>query len=557
MDKLVLNSALNYIYSPDYNKEYSIDKESLKRTIKNIEKSKSNRSRSLISSDFTPYITTIYNSIVLDSLTLSDSKIEHINRIFFNKNSKLIRGVDEKNPDVVISDITIESEYSDDRSGWISMINLEITNNSKWRRQEYSTTFKLPKGAYISNYYLDVFGVREFGILSEKKSAMWIYSQIKNRDRKDPGILYYLTGNRIRFNIFPFDSYEVRKTGIEILHREPIEINIDGNSIKLGKEKNNESISSEDVIYLSRDEKSTLDRIKRKPYYHFLVDVSKGSEVNRNNYISSINNLTKDVDYAKVSFIDSYVKTEIIDNNIETIYPEDNYEGGFFLDRGIRNALITSYKEFDNRYPVFIVLTDNISEAIIENDFSDLEITYPDLPYFFRLRDRENFTLHSLDESPLDEIKTVRRSELILPRTVLAYPDSFNPYAYVRDNNEVSIVFKDNKLQIEDIDDSYISALKLDVMWTLHNINPDKTGNSWRELIKASFSSGIMTPVTSYIVVENEAQRKALLRKQRETLRGKESLDLQDEVQEMSEPSLIILIILLSGFILIKRRKRN
>jgi len=65
-----------------------------------------------------------------------------------------------------------------------------------------------------------------------------------------------------------------------------------------------------------------------------------------------------------------------------------------------------------------------------------------------------------------------------------------------------------------------------------------------------------MTPLTSYIVVENEAQKAVLLRKQKEVLAGKKSLDLNESTQRMSEPELMLLLILLGAFMFFLKRKK-
>ena len=65
-----------------------------------------------------------------------------------------------------------------------------------------------------------------------------------------------------------------------------------------------------------------------------------------------------------------------------------------------------------------------------------------------------------------------------------------------------------------------------------------------------------MTPVTSYIVVENEAQKAILKKKQEQVLSSNKSLDVGEDAQRMSEPSLIILFILL-GLIMIIRETRK
>ncbi|MBK9582756.1 MAG: hypothetical protein IPO48_12855 [Saprospiraceae bacterium] len=66
-----------------------------------------------------------------------------------------------------------------------------------------------------------------------------------------------------------------------------------------------------------------------------------------------------------------------------------------------------------------------------------------------------------------------------------------------------------------------------------------------------------MTPVTSYLVVENEAQKSnAEKKKQEQALSGNKSLDLGEDTQRMSEPSLILLTILL-GLAIWYREKRK
>ena len=73
---------------------------------------------------------------------------------------------------------------------------------------------------------------------------------------------------------------------------------------------------------------------------------------------------------------------------------------------------------------------------------------------------------------------------------------------------------------------------------------------------KHRHKSKIMTPVTSYLVVENEAQKAMLKKKQEQALSGNKSLDLGEDTQRMSEPGLWILIILF-GIILCCKQIRK
>ena len=50
--------------------------------------------------------------------------------------------------------------------------------------------------------------------------------------------------------------------------------------------------------------------------------------------------------------------------------------------------------------------------------------------------------------------------------------------------------------------------------------------------IQASFANRILTPLTSFLALENEAQKAALLRKQAQTLAVNASLDAQEKPAE-------------------------
>jgi hypothetical protein len=91
-DKSVLNETLSYLYSPDYSKQYDIDKNSLQKTLNVIKSHKDHRdSRGGIFGNGIPYLSSYFNWLVMDNLTLSDSKINTIEKIFFGNNSFELR----------------------------------------------------------------------------------------------------------------------------------------------------------------------------------------------------------------------------------------------------------------------------------------------------------------------------------------------------------------------------------------------------------------------------------------------------------------------------------
>ena len=71
-----------------------------------------------------------------------------------------------------------------------------------------------------------------------------------------------------------------------------------------------------------------------------------------------------------------------------------------------------------------------------------------------------------------------------------------------------------------------------------------------------SFEAGIMTPATSFIALENEAQKAALLARQRQVLNARRSLDLGEEpLERMPEPPLWVLLACVSFALRMKRRR--
>jgi hypothetical protein len=561
-DKRVLIETLDYIYNPDYAKEYEINKASLQNTLDAVVQNKG-AGRRMNFGRFTPYLSTYFNWLVLDNLTLSDDKINSIERIFFGSSSFDSRPERILNEDVEISNISTNSTYDPSQNAWLSWIDLEMTNKSEGNRfAEYATIFELPEGSWISDYYLFVGEEKEMGILAEKKSAMWVFSNIRN-ENKDPGILHYLTGNRIAFRVFPFSKDEVRKTGIQILHKEPFSLNLDSNIINLGDD--NVSIpqevnSSDPVIYISSKQKQELKSINRKPYFHFLVDASINKESYVDEFSERIETLLKTYpelsENSKISFINSYVESTSLNEDWHQIYKSQTFEGGFYLERGLKKSLVDAYKNRDSTYPIFVVVTDSIYLAELNKDLSDLKMTFPESDLFFVVDQNGELQPHSLVSNPKEQMSDTLKYSF--RHAVLEYENDDNKF-YLPNNSEPGIILKDDLFDVAENDISeknWLTAITLQGKWHSQILHPETSDKEWLSLVKNSFRSKIMTPVTSYLVVENEAQRAILKRKQEQVLASNKSLDLGEDTLRMSEPSLILLTVLF-GLALLYFHKRK
>lgn len=205
-----------------------------------------------------------------------------------------------------------------------------------------------------------------------------------------------------------------------------------------------------------------------------------------------------------------------------------------------------------------MVVTDSIQNAILDKDFADLKFTYPESNLFFNLAENGDLIEHSLTENPIKELPETLR-ECMFCETVLEYKLSDNSIAYLQNNNEPSFILKKDifEVSVSEIKvKNWQSALTMQGQWISQILHPEISDKEWLNMVKYSFISKVMTPVTSYLVVENEAQKAMLKKKQEQALSGNKSLDLDEDSQRMSEPSLIILTILL-GLVIWFREKRK
>lgn len=573
-DKKVLNETLDYLYYPDYSKDYDLNNRVI-RILTNIKAHNRNSRGFLNNSHHTPYLSRFYTYLVLDNMTLSNDKLSKIEAVVNGYGANTRMPIDRRrwNSDVVkITNFDVESTYDAEQNAWRTWVNFEMTNTDTTNGQrEYDTTIDLPAGCYISDYYLDIEDRREHGILAEKRAAIWVYQQITRVTRRDPGLLNYVGADKVRFRVFPFTKEEVRTTGIEFLHKEPITINIDDFKIELGNKSKQQPITTatdltDNVQYISAFAKSRLEKVERQPYYHFIINASRKYNVKVNT--EQLTNFIKKrkVDLAKAEFNFTNTYSTIFtqkdfekngQNDWQTAYKNQAFEGGFFVERAIEKALLNAYENRKNEFPIIVIVNqDSYQDMIITKEYSDWKTMYPELSEFYRFNDNNQLIRHSLMENPVVAIDTV--TNLTTPNTVLAYPNPKNPIAYLPDNGAASVVMKSTKI---DLDfkamkkNDWQSALTMHGSWLSQNLHPETAEDAYYELVKASFKSNVLTPTTSFLALENEAQKAMLRKKQKEALLGNKALDISGQPNSMSEPELWLILVLFGAFVWWKQRK--
>ena len=550
-----LERALAYTYNPDYEKTYQVNRRDLGQTLNALRWHKEG-SRDWFMEKQLPFLSAYYSWLVLDNMTISDHKIDRLSAIFFDtpfyrSNSRFISQTER----FTIPKLEVESEFDSEAGLWKSWIHLEIQNDSLNSRAEFATTFNLPNHTWISDYYLDVFEERKKGLLVEKRSALWVYNQIRRR-RKDPGLLYYLNERRIAFRVFPFNRGELRKTGFQLIHTSAITLNLLGQQLNLGKatvQEDKPSVEQLAGIQLIRQaEIQQLDQLKRKPYFHFILDLSQSQTDKAKNYSEEMEKLLAQypalAEKAQITLCNTFTHSQVYTKDwAESLHKKD-FKGGFFLERAIRNALVEHYQAPSYYFPVFVALTDNLSDAILDKDFSELTFTYPDKDVFYVSLEGKLQT-HSLWSQAAWPIEQMEPIDFTKP--VKAWPSVDNTRHYISTEMPEAMILQED-YRPDDLAQwtrpTIEAALSQQAFQRYLDLHPESYAEGWVQLLKANFQTGIMGPLSSYMVVENAAQEAMLLKKQQQVINGNANLDLEEEEEQnqlMSGPGFWILLLLL------------
>ncbi|MEO1655931.1 MAG: MSEP-CTERM sorting domain-containing protein, partial [Bacteroidota bacterium] len=217
------------------------------------------------------------------------------------------------------------------------------------------------------------------------------------------------------------------------------------------------------------------------------------------------------------------------------------------------SALLKHHKANKSTYPVFVVISDSLSEAILGDELMEFKMTYPESNILYRATSSGALEQHSLwnpKAGALGELKT----KVDLP-SVRVFKKEGQTIAYLRNDqkDEVFCLVKAAPIAQELNEKSWANALAIQGNYQALVFHPHESHFRWLDLVKKSFRSQIMTPVTSYISLENEAQKQALKEKQKQILNAKRSLDAGDEMQQMSEPGFWILLLLLVMFLVFRQ----
>lgn len=513
----------------------------------------------------TPFLTTLYNTIVLNNMTLSPQKLNKL-KLIFEKEHRVYSNANtptrlSNTENTFIDSVSVSTRFSDQKQMWQSDIRLFIQNNHT-NLAEYATRFSLPDDAAIADYYLMNDDVKLPGILAEKKAATWIYNQIVNTNR-DPGLLKYTETGELELRVFPFGANQMRETGFTVLHSQPLRFFIDSISIEtadsLNKSPNTvQWFLNNQLAYVPPQAKQKLPVAQRKPYLHFIVDahyaqtnLSQITDLMQKN-AALFNITTHD---AKISLTDAYVKTFDYQAGLEAL-KSANPQGGFFAERAVKQALIQQFRNMTSTFPVLVILSEkeNMGALMTLNGF---EKALPEFPYIVADNHlNESALIWSVQSNRL--FSANQKDSLWNPKTY-RFRFSEKTTKYLPYNNkpvvEISALFEHN--QTKNVNNNKAEVFLLKALRDKALFLATNTQQEWLTQIQFAFTTGLLNTETAFLAVENEAQRQMLLKKQKQRLAGNQAADFDDQTIRMSEPSFIILVLFLSLMFFVERNREK
>ncbi|GAB5559242.1 MAG: hypothetical protein SynsKO_08890 [Synoicihabitans sp.] len=584
-DRAALNGALDFIYTPKIEntaRQYPGNLTNLRRALANHTAYKNGI--------YYPLLSDYYAWLVFDNLILPDDKLEHLQRSFFastpadmildRNESRIFRRSDVRTrhampstwnvpQTVTVTQFDFQAEPLAPPTSRLTL-RLELTNNGP-QPAEFSQTIPLPPGVFVSGFRLQVMGELVPGRIFEKKTALWVYTMIRNTERRDPGIVYYNSHDELELKVFPVSTAAPSWVEIDFTLPHAFAASSDleeetGDAFaalqKLIAPRHPLRATTKDGITVAAG-LPTLDLpvVPLGSYVHLIVDRSAKTGIS--------NNLAAALDRIAQRFPEAPIR-RITLANFETATTSVNapqlqalpQRGGVLVDPAIAQA-IQQYREFDldsaevgapPLRPIFVILS------------TDSAFRLPDLNLTEAWTDLvPALTIHHLHQRG-DWATLTDPSEATTP--MLRWGNSIRPLLPDRPvrfaANQIADLpefWNSHRHRWEDI--TNIIQVPSEAKWTqavsLTTQQQDFARGtrssiaSFQELIRQSRTSGILIEPSSYIVVENAAQWRMLEQSEDQKLAQNVALDFR----ETPTPSGWLLVIGFGIWQITRRRTRN
>ena len=223
-DKSALNSALDHVYTPAIKEEgitFPANRVNLARALRSH--------RAYKNGIYYPILSDFYAWLVFDNLVLPDDKLGHLEEVFLgaaggNGNLDPVRndlslfgrsGVRGRASmpravppprTVSVRDLRLDARPSGPEETIVTLtLTLENTEADTSTGAEYVKPLPLPAGVFVTGFRLHINGTPVSGRIVEKKTALWVYTMIRDSERRDPGLLFYNAPDELELRVFPIN----------------------------------------------------------------------------------------------------------------------------------------------------------------------------------------------------------------------------------------------------------------------------------------------------------------------------------------------------------------
>lgn len=618
VEKRAINTALDYVYRPSVpsgNLTYPADLDNLRRALAGH--------RAFKEGLYYPLLSDFHSWVVFDNLVLSDEKIRRLEQTFFGANNgpvatprpvssmgmfgssgRRARWQDaHRMPAALSVPRTVDVTWFETRltakgpADTVATARLVLTNQGR-TNAEYVTTLPLPAGVLATGFRLQVNGVLVPGRLVEKKSALWIYTMIRDQERRDPGVLFYRHDQELELRVFPVIVGTPSVVEMDFLVPVPIETLTSGNPRArdplptasldqtgvtpgewlAGFEKNlgarRTSTDSGDVI-MGLNARPDLPGLERPTYLHLLIDrsVDHGYRGDLATAARWASERFPQADQFRVSLVNHQIidvvgeltpfarlprlSTSQLDHALRE-------EGGFLGDLALARALRRHVEQDLNRWtreaelpprPIFVVISDHAAartwELELTNHWQHFEV---DSPIEELGADGTTFT-HRPGETfrrPLIRSGTAIRP--VLPQQTLLLPraSAGAPLFYATPSS-AGITWKPlAAIESAAPDSAWSKGMAIQAAHETFARNPGKSTAKLGDVVAQSREANVLTPATSYIVVETAAQWQRLAEVEDQKLGQNSALD----VLEAPAPPIVWVALGFLGWAAWQRRRR-
>lgn len=578
-----LNAAMTAVFAPDYAEARSaLNRPAAKIALRNLRRTKEGF--------YLPFISEHYSRLVFNGMTLPDHKIEAMERLLFDGEPKKKKATGFWRDDFFSfftganvsrggrtdrippsSEVDAAPAVNVTRDGALvrAAVTVVMTNRAK-AQAECVRELTVPQGAVVSGFWLSVSGQRVPGRIFDRKTAAWMYHMIRDQQRRDPGLLQYKDSNRLELRVFPFAPGEVRECGFEIIWPAGWmpRISLGGTALPL-----QESPPAEPAVVLAATPRSSsvlippgcargLPATRRKPYFHFLVDVSSSAVESYPLYADRIAGMlrrSRGVEQARVDLVNhetvSLGAQLIAAGNVPDLVAgarPRRFEGGFWPERAVRHAL-AEWKDsagFAERVPVFVLVTGRDGSRIPPEVIGPFAAWAPDSTNVYGLQD--GIQWEGCDVVMLacgDRRQALPSDEggwavFDAPGGVRALTPGGSPAQWV---NAIELAEESVYARAAD---GWALARRMACV-------PREEETLRRPVLNISRDSGILLPSTAYIVVENSAQWRFLEQKEKQAMGAKAALEFDEFKEKKSVPergaTLVLLGIALVALFLLRR----